>query len=194
MLPVSPAWGEITGISPPARKLAVSPDMAIRLGSASTVAWLCVASRSINPETPPEDWTPPAAEAVPPIAWMVEVAKPVVGPAPKSAMLLTFCQLIPTRFKASRLTSAILTRSCTCVGASMRILLITLVALPFTFCSASRRASSAISAERTVPVSTIVSPWLSKFTPLPGWIASSDPFIRLIGEVTCTIVLSSTRS
>jgi hypothetical protein len=40
----------------------------------------------------------------------------------------------------------------------MRMLLITLLALPLTCCTASRLASSATAAERTLPVSTIVSP------------------------------------
>ena len=128
-------------------------------------------------------------------AAVVRTAKPARKlPVPNSAMLLMFCQLMPTRFSASRLTSATLTRICTCVGASIRMLLITLAGLPLTCCTASRRASSATTAERTVPVSTIVSPWLSKVTPLLGWIWSSAPLMRLSGEVTRTMVLSSTRS
>ena len=47
-------------------------------------------------------------------------------PVPNRAMLLMFCQLMPTRFSASRLTSATLTRNCTWFGASTRMLLITL--------------------------------------------------------------------
>jgi len=52
VLPVRPACGAITGISPPARKLADSPDIAIRLGSARIVASFWVASRSISDVRP----------------------------------------------------------------------------------------------------------------------------------------------
>ena len=47
-----PPCGTISGISLPARKLAVSPDMAIRLGSASTVAMLWVARKSMKVFSP----------------------------------------------------------------------------------------------------------------------------------------------
>ena len=197
MVPTSvPPWGTISGISPPARKLAVSPDMAIRLGSARMVAWLWVARKSIRVLRPlSEVWNLSAPEATPPVDEMVLTAKPPrMAPVPNRAMLLMFCQLMPTRFSASRLTSATLTRSWTWVGASILMLLITLSALPLTCCRASRRASSATTAERTVPISTIVSLWLSKTTPLPGWMPSSAPLMRLSGEVTRTMVLSSTRS
>src|SRR5450631_4034678 len=115
-----PPWGTISGISPPARKLAVSPDMAIRLGSASTVAWLWVARKSNSVLSPlSEVWKASAPEAAPPVAEMVRTAKPPrMAPVPNRAMLLMFCQLMPTRFSASRLTSATLTRSWTWVGAS----------------------------------------------------------------------------
>ena len=53
-----PLWGTITGISPPARKLAVSPDMAIRFGSARMVAWFWVASRSMSMSRPRTAATP----------------------------------------------------------------------------------------------------------------------------------------
>ena len=140
-------------------------------------------------------WNCSAPDAVPPVPRTVLTAKPPrMLPVPNRAMLLMFCQLMPTRFSASRLTSATLTRSWTWVGASIWMLLMTLLALPLTCCRASRRASSATAAERTLPVSTIVSAWLSKMTPLPGWIASSWPLMRLSGEVTRTMVLSSTRS
>src|SRR6516164_6954259 len=43
---VRPPWGTRIGISPPARKLAVSPDIATRFGSARIVAWLFVARKS----------------------------------------------------------------------------------------------------------------------------------------------------
>src|SRR5229473_2009993 len=43
---VRPPCGTMIGISPPARKLAVSPDIATRFGSARIVAWLFVARRS----------------------------------------------------------------------------------------------------------------------------------------------------
>src|SRR5260370_12126206 len=43
---VRPPCGTRIGISPPARKLAVSPDIATRFGSARIVAWLLVARKS----------------------------------------------------------------------------------------------------------------------------------------------------
>src|SRR5262249_45196543 len=46
---VRPPWGTRIGISPPARKLAVSPDIATRSGSARIVAWLFVARKSMTP-------------------------------------------------------------------------------------------------------------------------------------------------
>ena len=96
--------------------------MAIRLGSARMVAWFWVARKSIrvfrlssrvaNCRAP--------VETAPPVGEMVLTAKPRRKlPVPNRAMLLMFCQLMPTRFRASRLTSATLTRSCTWVGASI---------------------------------------------------------------------------
>src|SRR5712671_4228516 len=147
-----PPCGTISGISPPARKLAVSPDMAIRLGSARMVAWLWVARKSIRVLSPlSEVWNLSAPEATPPVEEMVLTAKPPsTAPVPNRAMLLMFCQLMPTRFSASRLTSATLTRSWTWVGASILMLLITLSALPLTCCRASRLASSATAVERAL--------------------------------------------
>src|SRR5258708_37101200 len=43
---VRPPCGTLIGISPPARKLAVSPDIATRFGSATIAAWLFVPTGS----------------------------------------------------------------------------------------------------------------------------------------------------
>jgi hypothetical protein len=62
------------------------------------------------------------------------------------------------------------------------------------YCTAILRASSAITAERTVPLITIESFWFSNVTPLPGCCWSRVIFMRLNGELTLTMVFSSTRS
>src|SRR5437899_296377 len=65
---VRPPCGTMIGLSPPARKLAVSPDIATRFGSARTVAWLLLARRSTRAlrsallYASVDDEAPPAAE------------------------------------------------------------------------------------------------------------------------------------
>src|SRR5229473_753762 len=70
---VRPPCGTRIGISPPARKLAVSPDIATRFGSARIVAWLFVARRSTRALRSALLYAA-VADAAPPVAEIVETA------------------------------------------------------------------------------------------------------------------------
>ena len=141
-----------TGNSPPARKLAVSPDSAVRLGCASNVMKPSCARASIIELTLPL-WT---------VAMLRLRTSPkvtgfwVTRPKAKRPALAIASQLMPICLRTLRSTSATRTRRLTCAGAASAIRL--MIVSPFLVsmkAAAIAIASAAWPALSTVPVRVI---------------------------------------
>ena len=161
------------GISPPARKVAVSPDSAVRLGLASVETCPSVSPRSIAPSRSMPSTRPPRPRVVRSGPWLKPYWVPIVVPAalvrsvivpalrpdptPKTKPLelrSRFSRLTPIDLTKLRLTSAMRTWRLTCNGVAVFRRLMTLVSLP-TKAWTSRSASATSSGAATVPVSRI---------------------------------------
>src|SRR5437764_5089918 len=140
-----PATG--TGNSPPARKLAGCPEVAVKLGSARIVISPSCA-RASTVRLVRADFGPNAKL----IAFWTEIWPPVVGLfVTKVVLPLIFVQLTPRAFSTVRSTSAIFTCRLTWLGVATDIWLITLLLLSLAIAAANAFAFSARPAVETFP-------------------------------------------
>ena len=132
----SSLWATGIGNSPPARKLAASPESATRLGSASTETRPSVARASMTTlisallERYPNGRVaePLSPRRIVPAAVMA--SRPVAMPSVKAPMLNRLSQLKPSSLVTVRDTSATRTRRLTCVPTAMPRRLTTVCSLP----------------------------------------------------------------
>src|SRR5512132_2643690 len=153
------------GNSPPARKLALSPVIAVRFGSASRVISRSSLSASIIALTSQAPGVAPAANvsATTPVAANgLTVAKAKLKPS-----LPITVQLIPSCFSRSRLISATRTRRLTCVGWLTARRLMTSPFSPTTR-AASRLTSSEAVALPTTPSMTTAFSMLERLMSASG--------------------------